>query len=82
MREYKLDILGISECSWTGSDRLELVLGETVIWSGKEREHEGGVALMMNNHAAICLIEKRGVSDRILKARFDSKYVKTTVIVF
>jgi hypothetical protein len=52
-----------------------------VIWSGKEKEHESGVALMMSKHTAKCLIEWRGVSDRIVTARFDSKYVKTTVIL-
>ena len=80
-REYRLDILGISECRWPGTGRLMLTSGETVIWSGKEREHEGGVALMMDRKTEKCLLEWKGISDRILKARFDSKYVKTTVFV-
>jgi hypothetical protein len=81
MWTYRLDILGISECRFPESDKLVLSTSETVIWSGKENQHENGVALMMGKKAVKSLIEWRGVGDRILKARFDSKYVVTTVIV-
>ena len=81
MRTYRLDVLGISECRWPGSDKIVLSTGETVIWSGKEDRHESGVALMMSKKAAKSLIEWKGVGDRILKAKFDSKYVVTTVVV-
>jgi hypothetical protein len=46
-RRYGLDILGISECRWSGSGKLVLNSGETILWSGKENEHESGVALML-----------------------------------
>ena len=80
-RNYKLSILGISECRWSGSGKLRLVTGETVLYSGKESEHESGVAVMLDEFSEKCLIEWKPVSDRILSARFESKFAKSTVIV-
>ena len=34
MRRYKLHMLGVSESRWTGTGRLKLVSGETVLYSG------------------------------------------------
>ena len=47
MKRYKLDILGISECRWRGSG----------IYSGEENIQQGGVAIMMSQQAARCLME-------------------------
>ena len=52
MANYKLDILGISECRWTGSDRMSTAreTGEscTIIYSCQQDTHHRGVALIMN----------------------------------
>ena len=81
-RNYRKDILGISERRWTGSGKIVLTLGETVLWSGKESLNVSGVALMISKHAAKCLEEWKAVNDdRIMTACFSSKYVATTVIV-
>ena len=80
-REYKLEVLGISEARWSGSGKMVLTSGETVLWSGREVGHESGVALMLSKHAAKCLEEWKPVSDRILIARFFSRYVATTIVV-
>ena len=31
MENYQLDILGISECRWTGAGRMQMVSGQTII---------------------------------------------------
>ena len=80
-KQYKLDILGISEARWTESGKTSLGTGEVVLWSGCERVHEKGVALMLSKRAAASLEEWRPVSERILIARFFSKYARMTVIV-
>ena len=36
MDRFKLDILGISECRWTGQGRKKLDNGHTILFSGKE----------------------------------------------
>ena len=36
MREYSIDILGISECRWIEYGKLKLSTGETVIYSGRD----------------------------------------------
>ncbi|PIK40142.1 putative craniofacial development protein 2-like [Apostichopus japonicus] len=81
MNEYKLDILGISECRWTGFGKLKLSTGETVVYSGREDGvHRSGVAIMLSKHAERALIEWRPVNDRIITARFYSNYIKVTII--
>ena len=57
MEGYHLDILGISECRWTGAGRMKLVTGETLIYSGDEQVHEGGVAIMISQQAEGSLME-------------------------
>ena len=45
---YKLDLLGISECRWTGANKVKLASEQTLIYSGDEQLHEGGVAIMIS----------------------------------
>ena len=50
--------------------------GGVIIYSGEENIHQGGVAIMMSQQAARCLIEWIPESSRIIRARFYSKYIK------
>ncbi len=36
MQRYRLGILGISECRWSGFGRLRTQTGETILYSGRE----------------------------------------------
>ncbi|XP_068717264.1 craniofacial development protein 2-like [Montipora capricornis] len=80
MKRYKIDILGIIECRWRGSGKSKLNTGEVIIYSGEENIHKGGVAIMMSQQAARCLMEWTPESSRIIRARFYSKYRKLTLI--
>ena len=56
MQRYNLDILGISECRWSGSGRLKTQTGETILYSGRDDNiHQSGVALVMTKQTAGCL---------------------------
>ena len=84
MGNYKLDILGISECRWTGSGKMNTKndKGEsyTIIHSGQKDTHHRGVALIMNRESANTLMEWEPINERLIKARFNSKYCKFTII--
>ena len=84
MGNYQLDILGISECRWTGSGKMNTKndKGEsyTIIHSGQKDTHHRGVALIMNRESANTLIEWEPINERLIKARFNSKYCKLTII--
>ena len=80
MERYQLDILGISECRWTGAGRLKMDIGCTVVYSGDEQRHEGGVAIMMSQQAVKSLMEWTPVSKRIIVARFFSRFRKVSII--
>ena len=81
MKEYRLDVLGISECRWTGFGKVKLRTGETVIYSGREDGlHRNGVAIMMSSFAEKTLMEWKPINDRIIIARFYSKFIKLTII--
>ena len=79
MKRYHLDILGISECRWTGSGRLTTSDGSLILYSGHEDTHSHGVAIILSREKAKTLIEWEPISERILRARFDSKYCKLTI---
>ena len=37
MKGYKLDILGIGKCRWTGARRQRITSGQTVLCAGDEK---------------------------------------------
>ena len=56
-------------------------VGETILYSGRDdNAHLGGVALLLNKETAQSLLDWNPVSDRIITARFNSNYVKTTCV--
>ena len=81
MKRYRLDILGVSECRWTGSGRQVSHDGSTILHSGHEDTHIRGVALVISKQKANTLLEWEPISNRIMKARFNSKHCKLTIIL-
>jgi hypothetical protein len=81
MNKYDIDILGISECRWTGYGKVKLNTGESVIFSGREDNlHHHGVAIMISAKAEQSLMEWKPINERIIYARFFSKYIKLSII--
>ena len=81
MRENRLQIMGISESRWCGSGKFILSAGETIVYSGRDDEvHQHGVAIMLDKDAAKALINWAPIDERIIRARFHSRYVKLTLI--
>ncbi|XP_078141751.1 uncharacterized protein LOC139917505 [Centroberyx gerrardi] len=80
MKRYRLDILGISECRWTGSGCQTTSDGSVILYSGQEDKHIHGVALIVSKEKAKTLVEWEPVSDRMIRARFNSKHCKLTII--
>ena len=79
-RKYNLNIMGISEMRWTGFGELRTATGETILYSGAEEEHHRGVGIVLNRTGRSSLLKWNPVSDRIISARFFSRFVKLTVI--
>ena len=78
---YRIDILGISECRWTGNGSVTTSLGNTIIYSGrKDNDHRQGVAIMMSKAAKRSMIEWTPINERLMVARFKSRYTKLSVI--
>ena len=42
---YNLDMLGISECRWTGAGRKTTQQGSIILYSERDKHHSSGVAL-------------------------------------
>ena len=80
MDRYNISILGVAEARWTGQGLKNTESGHTIIFSGCKDHHIHGVAMVMNRKASKALIEWTPISERIIRARFDSKYCKTTII--
>ena len=80
MERYCLDILGVSECRWTGSGRITNSNGSVTIYSGHESIHTHGVGLIISKEKVNTLIEWDPISPRLIKARFFSKYCKLTIL--
>ena len=80
MRRYRLDILGVSECRWTGSGRQVTSEGAVILHSGHDEQHSRGVALIITKDKANTLLEWEPHSDRLISARFNSRHCKLTII--
>ena len=76
MQQYRISIVGVSECRWAGFGRFETQTGETILYSGREDDvHQTGVAIVMTRYASGCLESWTPVSDHIITVRFYSKYI-------
>ena len=81
MDKYKIDVMGVSECRWMGQGKVKINTRESVIFSGREDNiHRHGVAIMMTKKAEQALMEWKPISDRIIYAKFFSRYVKLSII--
>ena len=81
MRDHNIQILGISESRWNGTGKIKMATGETVVYSGRDDDnHMHGVAIMMSEAATDALIEWSGINERMIMARFHSRFIKLTVI--
>ena len=81
MERYKVNIIGVSEMRWTDSGILTLNSGETVCYSRRmDGLHQEGVGIIMDKAAKTSLLGWEPVNSRIIRSRFFSKYVKTTII--
>jgi len=80
MRKYGIDVLGISECRWAGFGRMKTQTSET-LYSGRDDDALlSGVAMLLSRKAASCLISWSPVNDRIITARFNSRYIRTRIV--
>jgi len=81
MRKYDINVLGISECRWAGFGQMRVQTGETLLYSGRDDDaHLSGVAMFLSRKAASCLISWSPVNDRIITARFNSRYIRTSIV--
>ena len=80
MKAYNIDILGLSECRIKGRGKTVLEDGTILLYSGNDNYCIRGVGLMITKYNSKSLLEWKPVNDRILKARFNSKFAKLTII--
>ena len=81
MNRYGLEILGVTECRYTGSGRTEIG-DKVVLYSGRsDGLHRDGVALFCSKRAAAALIEWEPIDERLLVARQDATGGKMTIIM-
>ena len=76
MTRRGIDVMGISETHWAGKGTMRLAEGETIIYSGRDDDnHREGVGILMSKHAAGSLMEWTPISERVIQARFYSRYI-------
>ena len=63
MENYKIDILGVSDMSWTGQGRMDSG-GKTVVFSGKEQHHTHGVGIFLSKSGAQTLVSWKPINER------------------
>ena len=81
MERYSVSILGVSEMRWTDTGMMTFNSGETVCYSGRtDGQHQEGVGIIMDREAKKSLLGWEPVNSRIIKARFFSGFVKTTIV--
>ena len=51
MKEYKIEVLGISETRWKGAGSVTLQSGEKVVYGRNDEMQEGRVAIRMSERA-------------------------------
>ena len=80
MKKYDIDILGISECRRTGSGKMRLNSGHTILYSGQSTNHANGVAIIISKEVETTLLQWQPINDRLITARFNPNSCKLTTI--
>ena len=83
MNRYNIEVLGLCKVRWNTFGKVTLSTGQVLLCLGKENEEhprEAGVGIMLSKKASKSLIEWELISDRIIKARLESRHQKTTII--
>jgi hypothetical protein len=82
MDRYNIEILGLSEVRWPTSGSTRLECGKKHIsYSGRtDGIHQEGVGLMLTQKAFKATMEWNPVNERIITARFFSKFIKISII--
>ena len=81
MEMNRYEILGLSEMRWGGFGRVKLIMGETMLFSDRvDNLHRQGIGILMSKNATKALICWKPVNERIIMARFYSKYVTRHVL--
>ena len=67
---------------WNSCGKLRIATGETVLYSGMDEgeNHVRGVGFILSKRAAQCLLEWQLVSERIIRARFNSRWQQVTIL--
>ena len=82
MEHYNIELLGVSETRWTDSGAMQLTSGHHILYSGRtDGHHSRGVGIITSRNMHNCLLEWKPISERLIKARYNSTYAKLTVIV-
>ena len=82
MKNYRLEILGISEIRWTEAGQTKLSTGEIIIYSGIKGQnayHTKLVEIMMSSKADKSLIGLEPDNERIILARFRTTQSRVTL---
>ena len=79
----RLRLLAVSETRWTGTGKVIVTTGETVLYcglAGDDASHKKGVALILSKEAGKSLKEWEPISERVISASFESKWQNTTIL--
>ena len=73
----ELQVLCVSEARWIDSGKRTLTRGHSILYSGQtDHQHRRGVAIIVTRKVAKSPIDWKPISDRLTKARFNSKFAK------
>ena len=82
MQSFKIELLGVSETRWTESGSRQLLSGHHILYSGRGDDHNSrGVGIITTKEVHKSLLEWNPISERIIKARYNSALAKLSVIV-
>ena len=78
MEEIGMDVIGIAETRWTGSDKI-VKDNYTFIYSGGQ-EHQHGVGILMKNRIAKALMGFLPVNERIIMCKIQARPFNIVII--
>ena len=81
MQSYKIKLLVGSGTRWTGSGSRQLLSGHHILYSGRADDHHSrSVRIIITKEVHKSLLEWKPISERIIKARYNSAFAKLRFI--
>ena len=80
LKEYRWNVIGLSETRWTGNGEWRTGNGNVLYYAGEENRHERGVGFLVHKDTVKHVIEYEAINSRLIRICLAAKPINISII--